>query len=322
MEDSALALSLSVVICTHNPRVDYLGETLASLRKQEPLGNGRKWELILIDNASAPPLEGRVDLSWHPNARIVPEMQLGLTRARLRSFQEARGEILVYVDDDNVLDSNYLRETLNAFVDDPTLGAVGGRAIARYENDPPAWFEKLEISLACRDLGDAPLIAAWDSSSSSREYPICAPIGAGMGIRRSAYAAYVESVATNPLRMALGRRGTDLASGEDNDMVMTLLELGWRVAYLPQLRLEHLIPAGRLTKDYLTRYATSSNRTWVQVLGVHGLTPWRSVAPWTVPLRKARAFVRHRAWASAANQIRWRAACGTIEGQALLGAGR
>jgi glycosyltransferase involved in cell wall biosynthesis len=316
-----LTIDLSVVICTHNPRAGYLAETLASIQSQEPLGEGRAWELLLIDNASNVPLNGRIDLSWHPEARIVTEDKLGLTHARLRSFRESRGEIIVYVDDDNVLNPDYLRETISTFDGDPTLGAVGGKAIPRYETDPPAWFHGMEICLACRDLGDAPIIAAWpDPTSASRSYPVCAPIGAGMGIRRSAYGAYVESAATNPIRISLGRRGSDLSSGEDNDMVMTLLETGWRVAYQPRLRLEHLIPAARLTQDYLMRYAYSSNRTWVQVLEVHGLRPWSSVPPWTIPWRKARAFIRQGAWARAANRIRWRAACGQIDGRASLGA--
>jgi glycosyltransferase involved in cell wall biosynthesis len=311
------------VICTHNPREDYLAATLASIQSQESLGEGRAWELLLIDNASTVPLKDGIDLSWHPEARIVTEEKLGLTHARLRSFREARGEIIVYVDDDNVLNRDYLRETLSAFDDDPTLGAVGGKAIPRYETDPPAWFHGMESWLACRDLGDRPMIAAWpDPTSASRAYPLCAPVGAGLGIRRFAYAAYVEAAVTDPIRVALGRRGSELSSGEDNDMVMTLLEMGWRVAYRPELRLEHLIPAVRLTQDYLMRLAYSSNRTWVQVLEVHGLRPWPSVAPWTTSLRKARAFIRQGAWVCAANRIHWRAACGQIDGRASLGAGR
>lgn len=139
-----------------------------------------------------------------------------------------------------------------------------------------------------------------------------------MAVRRSAYAAYVAAAANDPVRAALGRRGIDLASGEDNDIVMSLLEQGLTVAYLPELRLEHLIPARRLTPDYLARYAYSSNRTWVQVLDVHGIRPWPAAPGWTAPLRKARAYVRNRAWAAPTNRIRWCGACGTIDGQTLI----
>ena len=163
------------------------------------------------------------------------------------------------------------------------------------------------------------ITASWhNQNAEERSYPACAPIGAGMAVRRSAYAAYVAAAAQDPVRAALGRRGIDLASGEDNDIVMSLLEQGLTVAYLPELRLEHLIPARRLTADYLARYAYSSNRTWVQVLDVHGIRPWPAAPSWTAPLRKARAYVRNRAWAAPSNRIRWCGACGTIDGQTLI----
>jgi hypothetical protein len=114
----------------------------------------------------------------------------------------------------------------------------------------------------------------------------------------------------------------ELSSGEDNDIVMCLLSRGWKIAYLPQLRLDHLIPAHRLSQQYLERYSYSSNKTWVQVLDVHGISPWRAIPSWTAPLRKARAYVRFRAWEAVENRIRWRAACGIIDGQAAIGAHR
>ena len=313
--------ALTAIICTHNPRMDHLKLTLSALQAQQPLSGDRTWELLLIDNASATPLSGMVDLGAHLNTRIVREERLGLSHARLRGFREARGDIIVCIDDDNVLDTGYLREILRAFDADPKLGAVGGKSIARYEVEPPSWFAGLGISLACRDLGDASIVADWSGSGSlGRVYPECAPIGAGMGLRRRAYATYIEAARDDPRRMSLGRRGADLASGEDNDIVLSLLASGWKVAYQPLLRLEHLIPACRLTAEYLEQYAYSSNKTWVQVLGVHGIKPWPAIPAWTVALRKARAYVRSRAWTSVESRISWRAACGLIEGQATIGA--
>jgi hypothetical protein len=310
--------ALSAIICTHNPRADYLAETLASIREQQGLPGGRIWELLIVDNASDEPLDGRIDLSWHPLSRVIREDRLGLTHARHRSFEEARGEIIVYIDDDNVLDPDYLRQTLAAFGADLKLGAVGGKAIPRWEVSPPSWFEGLGLSLACRDLGDKRIEARWEPAAQDRTYPECAPIGAGMGLRRAAYEFYVKTSAGDPNRTGLGRRGADLSSGEDNDMIMSILSQGWTIAYLPELRLEHLIPAKRLSVEYLERYAQSSSRTWVQVLSVHGIEPWTPIPRWTLPLRKTRAWVRMGGWKGPANRIRWRGTCGTLEGRALL----
>jgi hypothetical protein len=71
-----------------------------------------EWELLLIDNASQNPLEDLVDLSWHPTARILREIEPGLTPARLRAIAEVESELIIFVDDDNVLSPSYLCESM------------------------------------------------------------------------------------------------------------------------------------------------------------------------------------------------------------------
>jgi glycosyltransferase involved in cell wall biosynthesis len=93
---------VSVILCTHNPRDDYLGRVLIGLRSQTL--SFQHWEFLLIDNASNEPLADRFDLDWHPNGRHIREDELGLTQARLRGSSEAVAELLLFVDDDNVLD--------------------------------------------------------------------------------------------------------------------------------------------------------------------------------------------------------------------------
>ena len=101
---------LSVIICTHNPRTDYFGRCLTALKAQTL--PREEWELILIDNASVRDKALHPDLSWHPGARLVHEAKLGLTPARLRGIREASGDLLVFVDDDNVLEGDYLEVAL------------------------------------------------------------------------------------------------------------------------------------------------------------------------------------------------------------------
>ena len=55
-------------------------------------------------------LADRFNISWHPNGRHVREDELGLTPARLRGVAEAVAELLVFVDDDNILDPDYLEQ--------------------------------------------------------------------------------------------------------------------------------------------------------------------------------------------------------------------
>ena len=123
-------IELSVIICTYNPRRDYLQRVLDSLRDQS--FSKDRWELLLVDNGSQKVLAEDWDLTWHPNARHIREARLGLTFARVRGFRESIGKIIVYVDDDNVLESNYLRYARQVLTEDPSLGACGGKLIGEF----------------------------------------------------------------------------------------------------------------------------------------------------------------------------------------------
>ena len=127
-------MELSVIICTHNPRSDYFGRTLEALRVQTL--RREDWEMLVIDNASKQPVQERFDFSWHPNARVVREDKLGLTPARLRGIGEARGALLVFVDDDNVLDPDFLDVAQKIAAERPFLGAWSGQCRPGFEEPP------------------------------------------------------------------------------------------------------------------------------------------------------------------------------------------
>lgn len=305
---------LSVILPTHNPHPGRLRRTLAALRAQTlPVA---EWEMIVVDNASNP----AVDLAGHSdiapaNLRIVREPQLGLTAARRRGLAEARGEFIVMVDDDNVLAPDYLAQVIALFAVHPRIGALGGKSLPEFEQTPPAWMREFDGLIACRDYGDAPQVSTglWDARRQRNEYPRCAPIGAGMALRAAAVQPWLADVSTGHLT---DRRGSELTSGGDNDIVLTLMEHGWEVGYFPILWLTHLIPAGRITRDYLARLNRGIAKSWIQVLTKHAACPWGPIPRWTVPLRQLKAWFTYHAWAGPTEYIRWQGACGHFEGRA------
>jgi glycosyltransferase involved in cell wall biosynthesis len=307
-------VKLSVLIPTHNPRSDLLARTLAALQAQTlPTAD---WELLLIDNASSPPVPAD-RVAWHPHGRVIRAPELGLTNARLAGFEAAGGEVLVWVDDDNLLQADYLAVVQQVFGRDARLGAAGGRSVPEYEAEPPAWYRPDLAPLGCRDLGAERQTARWDPAGQ-RFYPAISPIGAGLAVRRSALASWVAQTRNDPIRRQFGRTGTALTSGEDNDINLTLLAGGWSLSYEPALSLIHVIPSRRLTSDYQCRMARASFRDFVRVLALHGIRPWPAIASWTVRLRQLKAWFSFRAWAGPAERIRWQGACGQLEGQAEL----
>lgn len=302
---------ISVIICTHNPRADYFKQVLNQLACQSlPL---HVWELLVVDNASQVAVEAEWQLDWHPQGRIIQEPKPGLTAARLCGFEAARGEILVFVDDDNLLTHDYLAEVQRIFQQHPPLGAIGGRSVPQFEQLPEPWMKEFYKVLALRDFGSQALISKQYADGEVIEYPDFAPAGIGLGIRRNVFGAYVEQMQHDAARLALGRTGKQLTSGEDNDIVLTVMRQGWQIGYFPGLEVMHLIAADRLERNYLAKLNEAATRSWVQVLGMHNLQVWAPIAPWTVIPRKVKAFFTYGAWRDAAAYVRWRGACGLYE---------
>src|ERR1700747_2333801 len=169
-------MKLSVVICTHNPRPAYLSRTLEALRAQTlPMA---EWELLVIDNASHPVVRDLVSLRWHPNHRHIREEVLGLTPARLRGIQETQGQLLVFVDDDSVLEPSYLEIAMRIGESRPDLGCWGAGCIEpEYEEAPPEWLASYADALALRGLNRD----MWANIAALNQ---SLPFGVGMCLRR------------------------------------------------------------------------------------------------------------------------------------------
>jgi glycosyltransferase involved in cell wall biosynthesis len=234
--------SVSVIVCTYNPRPDYLQRTLDGLRAQTLPKD--QWQLLVIDNHSDEPLAGRLDLSWHSNGRIVREDNPGLTPARLCGIRESDGGLLIFVDDDNVLAPDYLASAVDLFEKRPDLGMASGCLLPEYEAAPPAWFQgEYESWLAVRRLKKS----VWSSFSDSQSEPA----GAGLCLRRSIAQAYLDDAQGNHFQLLLGRRGKSLLSGEDVALSKIAIAHGYSIGQFVDLKLTHLIPARRVEPDYL-----------------------------------------------------------------------
>src|SRR5580658_4155290 len=105
-----MSLELSVALCAYNPRRDHLERAVKSLQNQTLPAS--RWEFLVVDNQSSPPLSQMVDLSWHPQARVIVETSRGIAAARGRAMREFASELLLFVDDDNVLAPDYLETAL------------------------------------------------------------------------------------------------------------------------------------------------------------------------------------------------------------------
>jgi glycosyltransferase involved in cell wall biosynthesis len=260
-------LDVSVIICAFNPRADYLGRVMASLRAQT-LPKDR-WEFLLIDNASTPPLALAWDLSWHPHARHLVEEELGLASARRRAMQEASTDLLVFIDDDNVLERDYLAQVVRIEREWPLLGVWGsGAIIPEFELQPKECVKRLVPYLALREVATP----RWSNVLPCIE---ATPWGAGLCVRASVAAAYRQLCEDSIIQIA-GRRGNVLLSGEDVEICYVACKIGFGIGIFPELKMTHLIPKERVAPDYLLRMFEGT--------GISNLLlayKWKGDPPWT-----------------------------------------
>jgi hypothetical protein len=249
---------LSVVLCTHAPRPDYLRRTFAALAAQDLPRS--EWELVVVDNASPVPVTLPEDL----DGMVVVEPELGLVAARRRGIAASTGDVIVFVDDDNVLAPTYLSVAAAVARDFPLLGVWGGQQVPEWEVPPTADLERYTSMLGLRTLdGDRWSLVPFDWNT--------APFGAGLCVRREAAERWVEALGRDTARAALGVRGAGLARGEDLDIVFTTVAGGQGSGLFAGLSLTHLMPAGRSAFAHLRQLAWNNGFSGVALERIHGV---------------------------------------------------
>lgn len=234
---------VSIVICCHNS-AKLLPRTLAHLANQQ-VASGLNYEVIVVDNASTDGTASIAEQTW-PKAhraplRILTEPQLGLIYARRRGVDEAKHEIVSFIDDDNWICPDWVQLVAEVMSLHPEVGACGGCNEAVCETSPPEWFERHQASYAVgaqwRERGDI---------TQTRGYLW----GAGLSVRKTAWRQLIDSGFHSLL---VGRQGKALSAGEDAELCFALRLAGWRLWYEPRLRLQHFIMKPRLEWQYLRR---------------------------------------------------------------------
>ncbi|MBI4603735.1 MAG: glycosyltransferase family 2 protein [Planctomycetes bacterium] len=158
LEDLPGGLLLSVVICTYKrPRL--LREALQSMLQQK-LPRDR-FEVIVVDNNSEDETEAvvREIARAAPNIRYARELKQGLSHSRNKGCEEARGDYLVYLDDDAKAHPAYLLKAYRTIVlHDPDI--MGGPIYPYYTDPKPGWFkDEYEVRHHAEETG-------WSASCS------------------------------------------------------------------------------------------------------------------------------------------------------------
>ncbi len=240
-QSSAGTVSLSVCICTFN-RAALLERTLRQLAAVRVPGSV-ELEVVVVDNGSTDPTPAVLQqLGGMLPLRPVREVRLGLSHARNAAARAARGEMLLWTDDDVLVEPGWLEGYARACREFPDVGFFGGPVDPWFEGEPPAWlresFPTLGQAYAIRDLPPGTTHLTCQSL----------PYGANFATRAALHAR----LSFNPDLGRVGRRGGCLS--EESSFLQRALDLGYSGRWVPESRVAHLIPRERQTLRYLRDY--------------------------------------------------------------------
>jgi glycosyltransferase involved in cell wall biosynthesis len=206
----AAPIKVTVAIPTYN-RADFLRQTLAGVVAQH--FPREHFEVLVIDNNSRDHTRAVVAefAAARPAPRYLHEPQQGLDHARNRAIAEARGEIIVFGDDDILVQPDWLAQMAVPLLADAgarRIGAVGGEVIPVFPDGLPEWVREWHAPLAFRaDTG--PLEAKHS------------PMGANLAFPKFVF----EQL--GPFHTALDRAAGNYFSGGDSEMIRRVRAAGF-----------------------------------------------------------------------------------------------
>jgi glycosyltransferase involved in cell wall biosynthesis len=243
---------LSVIICCYNSE-QRIGKVLGYIGSQENM-DGIDWEVIVVDNASRDRTSEVARKSWdrrNIDFQVVHEAKPGLSNARIRGLQTAVYDIIVFVDDDNLLEKDYLLQAFKLMKDNPGVGLAGGYGTAISDVKFPPWFHEYGTVYAVGEQAVKPGILA-----SSRPYLH----GAGLVMRKEAWDYLINNGFTFILS---GRKGKSLSSGEDSEISSAMRFSGYELWYEPSLKFKHIISEERINWKYVRQLAKQFGKSSV-----------------------------------------------------------
>jgi glycosyltransferase involved in cell wall biosynthesis len=232
---------ISVVLCCHNSE-SVVGPTVAALSSQNA-EEGFPCEVLLVDNNCTDDTVEVARAHWKGPAsrfRVLPEEKPGLMHARRRGVSDARHGIVLFVDDDNLLEPGWLRRLHGIYENHGDVGAVGGMVLPLFEDGKPPWFDAHAGVFACG--------AQAEQSGTMPEAGIL--FGAGLSFRTSVISDIFDG--SLPLYLT-GRTNDVLTRGDDAELCMRCSLAGWKLLYDQSLVLRHRLSADRLRWEYVLR---------------------------------------------------------------------
>ncbi|MFZ4402313.1 MAG: glycosyltransferase [Bacteroidales bacterium] len=238
---------ISIIVCCYNSALR-LPETIKHIAGQL-VNSDIKWEVIIVNNASNDNTVEIANAEWNKynctaNFTIVDQPIPGLSAAREKGIEISAFEYVIFCDDDNWLNENYVSIAYESMEYHSDAGIIGGQTEGFFEKEKPYWFDLFAASYVIEQPYSNSCYLTED-----RDYLA----GAGLVVRKSIFKILNK---LNFSQILTDRIGNSLMSGGDYELCLITKFLGFRIYYDENLKLTHYMPADRLNWNYCLKMIT------------------------------------------------------------------
>ncbi len=196
-------------------------------------------DVVVVDNASEDDTSRVAEVAARSigfPVTVVSEPALGISNARNRGIKEAKGDVIIFIDDDVEVLPEFVIEYARAYKRWPQATCIGGKVELKWVVPRPGWLTDSLIGLLGLTL----------CPDEEREYhsPAFHIIGCNMSFRRGIF----DDV--GGFDISLGYTGTRLLGNEENEMLRRIEASGGTIVHSHLPRLFHLIERDKLSKSY------------------------------------------------------------------------
>lgn len=245
---------LSVILCTHK-NSECLKECLQALCSQSAAAED--YEIIFVNNNFSDTTIKELVFeirAQYPQAEVnyITAPVGGLSYARNVGLWEARGEFLLYVDDDAIADCELVKETIACAEAHPEAGVIGGQILLV----PPEPAPEV-LTDEVRPLWSE-LVIAGENYREAKNYGEF-PYGANFGVRTQSL------MQVGGFRCTYGRIGNNYGGGEETQVCFMMEQIHQKVGLNPRAKVEHKVDAARFTSEHIEKTAYAGLMTQYQM---------------------------------------------------------
>ena len=227
---------LSITICTYN-RLEYLKKCLTSILDQTQ--GSQIIEINIIDNNSTDNTKNYIAerQKEFPEINYYIEKKQGISHARNLSFKVCKGDFLAFVDDDAVINKNWLESLLNELKNQNQNIVYGGPIYPKFETEPEKWIDK---NYFVREFKETDGVLGTIKSKEGFS-------GGNMCISKNLF------LKSDEFNTEIGMTGGNLGLGEEPDFFYKLVKNNKEVKLynISEMSITHSEASYKLEKEYL-----------------------------------------------------------------------